>query len=36
MNETLAKEWLTKAWHHLSSAQVLYSVEHYTERLKSC
>ncbi|OHD83570.1 HEPN domain-containing protein [Sulfuricurvum sp. RIFCSPLOWO2_12_FULL_43_24] len=31
MNETSAKEWLTKAWHHLSSAQVLYKVEHYTD-----
>lgn len=31
MNETSANEWLTKAWHHLSSAQVLYSVEHYTD-----
>lgn len=31
MNETSAKEWLTKAWHHLSSAQILYKVEHYTD-----
>lgn len=31
MNETSANEWLTKAWHHLSSAQVLYNVEHYTD-----
>lgn len=31
MNETSAREWLTKAWHHLSSAQVLYGVEHYTD-----
>ncbi|DAB38212.1 MAG: hypothetical protein A2552_05810 [Sulfuricurvum sp. RIFOXYD2_FULL_44_160] len=31
MNETSANEWLTKAWHHLSSAQVLYKVEHYTD-----
>lgn len=31
MNETSAREWLTKAWHHLSSAQVLYNVEHYTD-----
>jgi HEPN domain-containing protein len=31
MNETSAKEWLAKAWHHLSSAQVLYRVEHYTD-----
>jgi HEPN domain-containing protein len=31
MNETSAREWLTKAWHHLSSAQVLDNVEHYTD-----
>ncbi|MCX6052665.1 MAG: HEPN domain-containing protein [Campylobacterales bacterium] len=31
MNETSAKEWLTKSWHHLSSAQLLYKAEHYTD-----
>lgn len=31
MNETSAKEWLTKAWHHYSSGVVLYDVKHYTD-----
>ncbi len=31
MNEQAAKEWLTKAWHHLSGAKILYSVNHYTD-----
>jgi len=31
MNETSAKEWLTKAWHHLSSAKLLYDANHYTD-----
>jgi len=31
MNETSAKEWLTKAWHHYSSGVVLYDVQHYTD-----
>ncbi|WP_303702125.1 HEPN domain-containing protein [Flexistipes sinusarabici] len=31
MNKTAAKEWLTKAWHHLSSAQLLFQLEHYTD-----
>lgn len=31
MNETSAKEWLTKSWHHLSSALALYRMEHYTD-----
>lgn len=31
MNETSAKEWLVKSWHHLSSAQALYKIEHYTD-----
>jgi len=31
MNETAAKEWLTKAWHHFSSAKVLYEANHYTD-----
>jgi len=31
MNETAAKEWLTKAWHHFSSAKVLYGANHYTD-----
>lgn len=31
MNETSAREQLTKAWHHLSSAHVLYNIEHYTD-----
>ena len=31
MNETSAREWLTKSWHHLSSALALYKIEHYTD-----
>ena len=31
MNEQAAKEWLKKAWHHLSGAKILYSVNHYTD-----
>jgi len=31
MNEISAKEWLTKAWHHLSSALLLHKAEHYTD-----
>ena len=31
MNETSAKEWLEKAWHNLSTVQLLYKVEHYTD-----
>lgn len=32
-NKTSAKEWLTKAYHDLSSARVLYSVHHYTDTI---
>lgn len=31
MNETAAKEWLSKAWHHLSSARLLFNADHYTD-----
>jgi len=31
MNKTSAKEWLTKAWHNLSTARLLYEVQHYTD-----
>ncbi len=31
MNESSAKKWLKKAWHNLSSAQLLYDAEHYTD-----
>lgn len=31
MNETSAKNWLTKAWHHYSSALVLSRANHYTD-----
>lgn len=31
MNETSAKEWLTKAWHHLSTANLLYDLNHYSD-----
>ena len=30
-NLKYAKEWLNKSWHHLSSAILLYKVEHYTD-----
>lgn len=30
-NEKSAKEWLKKAWHDLSSAQILYDAGHYTD-----
>lgn len=31
MNEKAAKEWITKAWHHFSSAKVLSQANHYTD-----
>ncbi|MDC7242558.1 MAG: HEPN domain-containing protein [Sphaerochaetaceae bacterium] len=31
MNETASKEWLIKAWHHYSSAKVLFDASHYTD-----
>ncbi len=31
MNETAAKEWLIKAWHHLSSAKLLLNADHFTD-----
>lgn len=31
MNEASAKEWLVKAWHHLSSAKLLFEANHYTD-----
>ena len=31
MNETAAKEWLTKSWHHYSSAKILFIADHYTD-----
>lgn len=31
MNRSSAEEWLTKAWHHLSSAEILFQAEHYTD-----
>ena len=31
MNKTASKEWLVKAWHHLSTANILYGIEHYTD-----
>ncbi len=33
MNETSAKEWLNKAWHHLSSAKLLFEANHYTDTI---
>ncbi len=31
MNETSAKEWSTKGWHHLSTANLLYDLNHYSD-----
>jgi len=31
MNKTATKEWLTKAWHNLSTARLLYELNHYTD-----
>lgn len=31
MNETASREWLSKAWHHFSSAKVLFDANHYTD-----
>ncbi len=31
MNKTASKEWLTKAWHNLFTARLLYEVNHYTD-----
>jgi len=31
MNKTATKEWLTKAWHNLSTARLLYELDHYTD-----
>ncbi len=31
MNKIATKEWLTKAWHNLSTARLLYEVNHYTD-----
>jgi len=31
MNDLAAKEWLTKSWHNLSTAQLLYKLNHYTD-----
>lgn len=33
MNETAAKNWLRKSWHHLSSAQLLFNANHYTDTI---
>ena len=30
MNKTSATEWLIKAWHNLSSANILLGVNHYS------
>ena len=31
MNETSAIEWLNKAYHHKSSAELLYKAKHFTD-----
>ena len=33
MNKQAAKEWLTKAWHDLSGAKILYEANHYTDTI---
>lgn len=33
MNETSAKEWLNKAYHHYSSGKILYEANHYTDTI---
>lgn len=33
MNETAAREWLNKAWHHHTSGQILYEANHYTDTI---
>jgi hypothetical protein len=34
MNKTAAREWLAKAWHHLSAGRILYEANHYTDTIK--
>lgn len=34
-NKESAIQWLTKAYHDLSSAQVLYAADHYTDTIAS-
>ena len=31
MNEQAAREWLTKAWHNISGANLFYNANHYTD-----
>jgi HEPN domain-containing protein len=31
MNEQAAREWLTKAWHNISGAQLFYEANHYAD-----
>ena len=31
MNKQAAREWLTKSWHNLSTGQLLYNANHYTD-----
>jgi HEPN domain-containing protein len=31
MNVQASREWLIKSWHNLSTAQLLYGVNHYTD-----
>ena len=33
MNKTAAREWLTKAFHDLSSAHILYKANHFTDSI---
>ena len=33
MNKTSASEWLIKAWHHYSSAKLLFDAHHYTDTI---
>ena len=32
-NKSLAKEWLVKAYHDLSAAEVLFNAEHFTDSI---
>ncbi len=33
MNKSSAKEWLIKSWHNISSANILYEANHYTDSI---
>jgi HEPN domain-containing protein len=33
MNKSVAKEWLQKAWHDISSARILFEANHFTDTI---